>query len=141
MFSQACIKNSVHRGNVHGGGVCGGGHVWHRACVVGGMHGRGHAWQVGCAWQGEHVWQGGMHGGGACIVEGMHGRGHAWQGTCMAGGHAWQGKQQLQQVVHILLECIIVCDLCFYTFKKDLCLEKCCLIYLVKIIQQSIHKM
>ena len=29
----------------------------------------------------------------------------------------------------------------FYTFKKDLCLEQCYLIYLVKIIQQSIYKM
>ena len=32
-------------------------------------------------------------------------------------------------------------NLWFYTFIKDLCLEKCYSIYLVKIIQQSIHKM
>ena len=32
-------------------------------------------------------------------------------------------------------------NLWFYTFIKNLCLEKCYSIYLVKIIQQSIHKM
>ena len=32
-------------------------------------------------------------------------------------------------------------NLWFYTFIKDLCLEKCYSIYLVKIIQQSIHEM
>ena len=32
-------------------------------------------------------------------------------------------------------------NLWFYTFIKDLCLEKCYSIYLLKIIQQSIHKM
>ena len=32
-------------------------------------------------------------------------------------------------------------NLWFYTFIKDICLEKCYSIYLVKIIQQSIHKM
>ena len=31
--------------------------------------------------------------------------------------------------------------MCFYTFKRDLCLEKYYLIYLVKTIQESIHKM
>ena len=31
-------------------------------------------------------------------------------------------------------------NLWFYTFKKDICSEKCYLIYLVKIIQQSIRK-
>ena len=40
MFSQACVKNSVHlggQGGVHGSG--------------GGVHGRAHAWQRGHAWQ------------------------------------------------------------------------------------------
>ena len=69
----------------------------------------------GCAWLG------GMHGWG-CIAGGhawqwgMLGRGHAWQGVghvwqegvCVAGGHAWQKRWPLQQMVHILLECILV---------------------------------
>ena len=63
--------------------------------------------------------------GGICIVKGSgvgEGGGHAWQsecvcgkGACMAGGAcrvgegaAWQEKWQLQQVVCILLECILV---------------------------------
>ena len=49
MFSQACVKNSVH----WGGGAHGGGHAWQgaggmhaggrvvRACMAGGVHGRG----------------------------------------------------------------------------------------------------
>ena len=71
MFSQACVKNSVHRGRVHGKGEC--------------------------AWQGD-----------------MHSRGHAWWGACVAGGvHdggvcAWQERRPLQQMVRILLECILV---------------------------------
>ena len=129
------------------GGMCGTGHVWWgHAWQGGGMCGRGHAFQGACMAGGVCMARGarvggGMHGGGHALLRACMAGGHAWQGTCMAGEHAWQGKQQLQQAVHILLECIIVCDLCFYTFKKDLCLEKCCLIYLVKIIQQSIHKM
>ena len=52
MFSQACVKNSVHRG----GGVVGGGMHYGRcalqeACTAGGVHGRGHAWKGGHAWQ------------------------------------------------------------------------------------------
>ena len=43
MFSQACVKNSVHEGGggVHGRGVCGGGmcskggHAWWGACIGG----------------------------------------------------------------------------------------------------------
>ena len=65
-----------------------------------GMHGRGGAWQ-GYAWQ-----------------VGMHGRGHAWQ-----EGHAWQKRWPLQQMVCILLECILVFEsitlviyLCFKIF-------------------------
>ena len=55
IFSEACVKNSVHRGQ----GVCMAG----GACVAGGMcsrrsmHGRGHAWGV---------WQGACMTGGAC---------------------------------------------------------------------------
>ena len=61
MFSEACVKNSVHRG---GGGVHGRGCAWQEGvcgrgvCVAGGMHGRR-----------------GVHGRGACMVGGMHGRG------------------------------------------------------------------
>ena len=46
MFSQACVKNSVH-GGVHGRGACMAcEHAWQA-----GMHGRG------CVWQGGHAWQ------------------------------------------------------------------------------------
>ena len=69
IFSEACVKNSVHRGGVHGREV----------------HGAGHAWQGECVW-----W-------GACVTGGMCDRGHAWQGgawrgACMAGGHVWWGE-------------------------------------------------
>ena len=74
MFSQACVKNSVHSG----------------ACMAGSMHGREHAWQ------------------GACMAGGMCGGGCAWLRACMAGGHAWQERWPLQQMVCILLECILV---------------------------------
>ena len=66
MFSQAYIKNSVHR--------------W--ACVVGGMHGGG----GGMHDRGACMHGSGMPGRGPCMVEGMHGRGCAWLGACMAGG-------------------------------------------------------
>ena len=70
MFSQVCVKNSVHSWSVHG---CG--NAWH-----GGMCGRGHVWQGACV-------AGGMCGMGACVAGGMCGRGHVWQG-------AWQGVWQ-----------------------------------------------
>ena len=66
IFSEACVKNSAHRGGMRGRGVVHGGGAY----IVGGMHGRGHAWQGGMC-GGGHTWQGG----------GMHGR----------GGRAWQG--------------------------------------------------
>ena len=47
---------------------------------------------------------GGVWPGGACVVGDMHG----WWGVCMPGGDAWQERRQLQQVVRILLECILV---------------------------------
>ena len=56
MFSQACVKNSVHR---RGAGE----RVW--ACVAGGM------WWGACV-AGRHAWQG---MGGVCV-----------QGVCLAGG-------------------------------------------------------
>ena len=85
MFSQACVKNSVHggrhawqggmrdvlvcvargvcmAGGVHGGGLHGGGHVWWGACMVGGVH-----------------------GGGVVLCGGMRGRG----GGYVWWGHAW----------------------------------------------------
>ena len=116
MFSQACVKNSVHKG---------GGHVWWGACMaggacmVGGMHGREHAWW-GHVWQGVcggsmHVWYawgacmaGDVYGRGACVAEGMCGRGvHGGEGVCKAGDHAWQERQPLQWTLCILLECIL----------------------------------
>ena len=55
MFSQACVKNSVHKR--------GGGHAWQEVCVVGGacmaggMPGKGGMHDRGCVWRGGHVWQ------------------------------------------------------------------------------------
>ena len=87
MFSQACVKNSVHGGAcvTKGGEVC----VVRGACVaIAGMHGKG---------KGGHAFlKGGIHGKGVCVVGGMHGSrgmcgrgafiwGNAWQGVCMAG--------------------------------------------------------
>ena len=74
MFSQACVKNSVHRGGTWQGGMHDRGGAWQGASVAGGhawqrdMHGGGHAWQVGHAWQGGDV-----HGRGACMVGGVYG--------------------------------------------------------------------
>ena len=76
MFSQACVKNSVHGGGMHGrgmyvvGGMCGKGACMAGGVHGGGMHGRGHAWQ------GRHMWQGACMAGGACVVG---------DGMCMAG--------------------------------------------------------
>ena len=98
IFSEACVKNSVHSGACMAGCVCvaGGGMHGRGACMVEGlvwqrgMHGRGHAWQEGMH-GGGCVWWGAMYGRG-----GVHGGGHAWWGVCMAGGmcgvgDAWQG--------------------------------------------------
>ena len=94
IFSEACVKISVYRGearvaggrawqgSVHGRGACmvgacmAGGHAWQGACVAGSVHCRGHAWQ------GDVCTKRGMCGGGG----GMCGRGHTWQGACMTGG-------------------------------------------------------
>ena len=55
MFSQTCVKNSVHEGG-----------VWWGAC-----------WQGGSMPGGGCAWPEGMHSRGrACIAGG----GHAWQG-------------------------------------------------------------
>ena len=71
---------------------------------------------VGCAWQGGHVWQGGLWPGGllqgGCVARGMHGRGRAWQGVGMHGTHV-PSRQILrdtvnERAVRILLECILV---------------------------------
>ena len=60
------------------------------------MHGRGMC-MVGVGMEGEHAWQGGMHG-----------KGHAWQGgMCVAGGHVWQedmyGRGCAWQGAHVCL--------------------------------------
>ena len=138
IFSEACVKNSVHRRKCVVGGC-----VWQGACVVGGCMVGGHVWQGcvcgrGCAWWEACIWGACMAGGGTCMAGGhawqgacmawhMHGRGHvwwgawmaggcvwqgmsAWQGACMAGGHVWQILQDMlnERAVHILLECILV---------------------------------
>ena len=93
---------------MHGkGGTCMAerGYVWQGvmhgrgACMAGGVHGG-----VGVH-GGGHVWQGCMHGRGVCMAGGMHG-----SGACVTGGCAWQILQNTvnEQVVHILLECILV---------------------------------
>ena len=70
MFSQACVKNSAHRGACMAGGVCG-----RVVCMVGMCVAEGHGWW-GC-----------VHGRGCVWQVGMHGRGCVWQGgACMAGG-------------------------------------------------------
>ena len=59
MFSQACVKISVHEGRMHGRG----------ACMAGGVNIRG------------------MHGRGECMAGGMHGReGACVTRGCVAGG-------------------------------------------------------
>ena len=90
IFSQACVKNSVHReGCAWQGGVHGRGCAWWGACMAGGacvargggMHGRGACMANGACMVG------GVHGGLACVV-GQHawqGGGHVWWGVCMAG--------------------------------------------------------
>ena len=73
IFSEVCVKNSVHggcvwQGDVWQGGMCGRGHAWQGACMVG-VCGRGHAWQGACM-------TGGMHGRAACMPGGVrHGTG------------------------------------------------------------------
>ena len=47
IFSEACVKNSVHIGDVHGRGMHG----------KGGVHGRGHAWWGGACVAGGRAWQ------------------------------------------------------------------------------------
>ena len=72
--SEACVKNSVHRGACIAGGAC----MAEGACMAG---------------DGGHMWQGGMHGRGHAWQGGKHGRRHAWQGG-MCGMHA------AQQILH-----------------------------------------
>ena len=75
IFSEACVKNSVHGG----GGMRG---CWQGVCVC---------WQGGHAWlQGRGMcgWQGGVHGCWGCVC-GCQGGMHGCQGVCMAKGGAW----------------------------------------------------
>ena len=53
IFSEACVKNSVHRGGVHGRGpfLAGGGYAWY--ALQGGMLGRGRAWRGTCMTYGQ----------------------------------------------------------------------------------------
>ena len=120
-----CVAGGVHgKGDVHGKrDVQGRGHVWQE----GGMHGRGWgcAWWKACMVLGGHAWleacmAGSMHGRCGRDEACMAGAGCAW-GACMVlSGKLWQHAPPHQilpdtvneQVVRILLECILV------TFKK-----------------------
>ena len=85
IFSEACVKNSVHMGE--------------GACMAGGMCGRGVDGRGACV-AGRHVWQG-WHAWQGCVGGGWH----AWQGVCMAGGACVVGGVRGGG---ILLECILV---------------------------------
>ena len=105
IFSEACVKNSVHgggyawQGGMHVQGACmargacvAGKHAW-GACMAGGMHGRGACRWWGPAWQGDRpVWQGAWWGVGACMAGGVHAM-HTSQtlrdtvGHCTGGTH------------------------------------------------------
>ena len=108
IFSEACVKNSVHRE-----GQAWGGHAWQ-----GGMRGRG-----ACV-AGGHVWQGGMCGRGACMAGGhMHGMG----GVRGRGEHAWQILRDTvnERAVRILLEGILVLNFFERIFGHSHFLERC----------------
>ena len=69
MFSQACVKISVHKG---------GGCTWQGACMVGGEHGSGGVCvaegtcRVGGVYMaGGHVWQWETCGRGVCVIFGF----------------------------------------------------------------------
>ena len=98
MFLHLSVILSTGRSMRSGGrgrGVCGGR----------GVHGGGEcAW-----WQGGHAWQGGVCGGrGACMVVGgmCGGRGCMYGSRGDMRGIQWDMVNE--QVVHILLECILV---------------------------------
>ena len=127
MFSQMCVKNSVHR--------LGRGHALQGACMAGGMHGRGgicgrgHTWQGACV-AGGHVWQGGMCGGAVCVARGklwqgrMHDRQHAWQGrglACVAGEMATATDGAHPTGMHPCLNSFSLNR----TRKKFSCIQKC----------------
>ena len=124
IFSEACVKNSVHRGRCAwsggGGGVWSGG-VWSGGCLLWGVSGCGVPAPGGdaCSWG---VWLGGACSGG-CLddPEGVHSGGCLVQGgacswgTCSQGGSgsggAWlrpPSGRLLLRVLRILLECILV---------------------------------
>ena len=82
MFSQACVKNSVHGGAcVVKGGMYGRKHArWGTACMAEAMHVGGHAWQGG-GMCGKGVCMAGAHvARGVCVAWDMYGR-----GACVAG--------------------------------------------------------
>ena len=89
MFSQVCVKNSVHRGTCTVRGIYGGG-VPSMMCMASsqGVHGRGGACVVG-----------GMCGRG-CIGRGMHGRGGCMAGECVVGEMATAADGTHPTVMH-----------------------------------------
>ena len=56
----------------------------------------------------------GVHGRGACITGGVHGRGR---------GHALQERRPLQQMVRILLECILVANIVTLELQQKVSLQ------------------
>ena len=82
MFSQACVKNSVHRVCLSGVCVHGSGCASQRGMHGFGVRGRG---GMSCGVGGGHVW---------------------WAGGCM------HERLPLQRMVRILLECILVIRYC-----------------------------
>ena len=129
IVSEACVKNSVHRGGMRGWhawqwGMHGGGHTWQGA-MCGGLHEWGHAWW-GHVWWG-HAWQG-VCMTGSCVAEGMHGSRHMHgMGVCMAGGHAWQILRDTvnERAVRIPLECILGLNFFERIFEDSHFLERC----------------
>ena len=92
MFSQACVKNSVHRGvGVHGKGAC----MPKGICIAGGVHDRGACVAEDYTFKCENAW---------------------WVG---GGGCAWQERRPLQHTVRILLECILVLVICLELHQKN----------------------
>ena len=122
------------------GGMCGRGHAWQGVFMARGacMAGGGHAWPGVCMARGTCRVKGGhacMAKGGAWQRRGMYDKwGNAWQRKGMCGkGHVVKGECVVKgeacvvcmppiyeiwpvnaQVVHILLECILVLNTVFW---------------------------
>ena len=104
MFSQVCVKNSVHRRGMHGGG----GLAWQGACMAGGMCGRGMHGRRAC--MAGACMAVGMCGRGMCVWQGgMHGREHAWSGGAWQG-HVWWEESMCARGVYMAGETATAVD-------------------------------